>query len=89
MLKAAFHSALECTRHVFNRVGVRDAVHAWPACADGGHVGRKLFAEFGVDAALVGMQGTLARTTHANDAANLVFGCAVNVERANASTAFD
>ncbi len=89
MLTDAFHSALEYARHALRSGGMRDPAHAWPAAADGSVVNRRLLAEFGVDAALVGMQGTPARTTHTNDTADLVFGCAVSVEGAGVSRAFD
>jgi hypothetical protein len=88
MLKAAFLSALEYGKHVLDRGGLHDPVGTGPA-SDGGPVSRKLLAEFGVDAALVGMQGTLARSMHTNDTADLVFGCAVRVEGAGVSPAFD
>jgi hypothetical protein len=82
MLTEALHSALEYGRHVFNRVGVDATGPLFAAAVDDGGVDRKLFAEFGVDAALVGMQGALARNVRSDEAADLAFGCAVTVQRA-------
>jgi hypothetical protein len=82
MLTDALHSAFEYGKHVFSRVGVQHAASIFAARVDDGIVDRKLLAEFGVDAALVGMQGALARNIRSDDAADLAFGCAVTVQRA-------
>jgi hypothetical protein len=89
MLKAALQSALEYGKQVFDRAGTHQAARNGPAAADGGAVSRRLLAEFGVDAALVGMQGTPAQSMYAKDTADLVFGCAVRVEGPRASAALD
>jgi hypothetical protein len=86
MLKAAFLSVLEYGKHAFDRDGLHDPV-AGGSVSDGSAVSRKLLAEFGVEAALVGMQGTLARSTPVNDVADLAFGCAVRLEGTSISPA--
>jgi hypothetical protein len=88
MLRAAFLSALEYGKDVLDRGRLHDSFDPKPA-SDGGDVGRKLRAEFGGDAALVGLQGALARRTSANDTADLVFGHMAGVPGAGASPAFD
>jgi hypothetical protein len=86
MFKAGFLSALGYGKHGHDRGGLPDPTdHA----SDRDAVSAKLLAEFGVDAELVGMQGTFARNTRANDTADLVFGCAVNVKVADVSLASD
>ena len=82
MLTDAIHSALEYGRHVLNRIGAHATAPVFAAAVDDGVVDRKLCAEFGVEAALVGMQGALARDVRSDDAADLAFGCAVTVQRA-------
>lgn len=85
MFKAGFLSALGYGKQVHDRGGLHDP---GDNASDRGAVSRKLLAEFGVDAELVAMQGTLARNTRANDS-DQVFGCAVNVKVADVSPAFD
>jgi hypothetical protein len=82
MLTDALHSALEYGKHVLGRVGTHETASAFAAAAGDGVVDRKLLAEFGVDAALVGMQGALARSGLFDEAADQAFGCAVTVQRA-------
>jgi hypothetical protein len=86
MLRAAFLSALEYGKDVLDRGRLHDTFDPESA-SDGGDVGRKLRAEFGGDAALVGLQGALARRT--SDTADLVFGQMAGVPGAGASPAFD
>jgi hypothetical protein len=88
MLRAAFLSALEYGKDVLDRGHLHDPLDPEPA-SDDGDVGRKLRAEFGCDAALVGLQGTLARRMSANDTADLVFGYTPGAPGAGASPAFD
>jgi hypothetical protein len=87
MLKSVLVLALEYGKHALDRGGLHEPATAGPGAAD--VIGRRLFAEFGVDAALVGMQGSCARSVHANDTADLVFGSAVNVEHAGISRGLD
>jgi hypothetical protein len=86
MLKAAFLSVLEYGKHALDRDGLHDPLTGGSA-SDGSAVSRRLLAEFGVEAALVGMQGTLARNRAAIDAGDLVFGCAVRLEGTGISPA--
>ena len=82
MLTDALHSALEYGRHVLHRAVVHDAAPAFAAAADDGVMDRRLLAEFGGEAVLVGMQGALARNVGSDDTADQAFGCAVTVQRA-------
>ena len=79
MLKAAFLSVFEYGKHALDRDGLHDPL-AGGSGADGSAVSRRLLAEFGVEAALVGMQGTPGRNQPAKDAGDLAFGCAVRLE---------
>jgi hypothetical protein len=86
MLKV-FVLALEYGKHALDRGGLHGPATAGPGAADA--ISRKLFAEFGVDAALVGMQGSCTRSAPPSDTADLVFGSAVNVEHAGISRGLD
>jgi hypothetical protein len=87
MLRSVFVLALEYGKHAFERGGLHGGATPAPGGADA--ISRKLFAEFGVDAALVGMQGSCTRSVPTNDTADLVLGSAVNVERAGISRGLD
>lgn len=87
MLKSVLVLALEYGKHALDRGGLHESATAGPGASDA--ISRKLLAEFGVDAALVGMQGSCARGVQTNDTADLVFGSAVSVEHAGISRVLD
>jgi hypothetical protein len=87
MLKSVLVLALEYGKHALDRGGLHAPAAPGPGAADA--ISRKLFAEFGVDAALVAMQGSCARSVQTNDSADLVFGSAVNVGHAGISRGLD
>ena len=87
MLKSVLVLALEYGKHALDRRGLHEPAPFGPGAAD--TICRQLFAEFGVDAALVGMQGSCTRSVRTDDTADFVFGSAVNVEHAGVSRRFD